>query len=205
TRTTAGTVEYPGALSISKSVEGDFANLSTPFEFEVILSVHELCPHGEELLLGRIVDANNEPVGDPISFPNGTAVKVSLADGQRLVFDELTIGTGFEVTEQATAEFVASVELFVNGEPVAIEPNQYPDMELSVGSHVIGFARNTVDFTNKHLYLAPTGLRLGGTPISLIVVALAISALLLVSKTSLFYREIHPSVQASAEIYKRRM
>ncbi|MCL2746276.1 MAG: hypothetical protein FWE48_04195 [Coriobacteriia bacterium] len=182
---TAGTSEYPGALVISKKVTGELANHTTGFAFEVMLTAHELCPYKEEPVLGTIFGANNQIIGEPISFLSKTPVTVSLAHGQKLVFEELTIGTNFEVTELATPEAIASAELFADGEIVDVEPNEYPDTALYLGSYLIGPGRNTADFTNDYLFPVPTGLRTDSTLALPLAAVAVIVAVLLTCKTGM--------------------
>lgn len=154
-RTTPGTTEYPGALSLSKIVTGQFANVGTPFDFDVTLTRTAFCPPTIEFT-GKVMQGNAQ-VGSDIVFTSGAMQAIALADGQRLVFDELVVGTRFSVTERAALEFAASATLFVNGQAVNVTPNAAPNTDLSIGEYFVGAERNTADFTNAHTMPLPTG------------------------------------------------
>ena len=176
-RTTIGDNDYPGALTLSKTVTGQFAVLTTPFDFHVTLTRTALCPPTTNFV-GRIMQGNTQ-IGADIAFASGVQQTVTLTHGQRLVFDELVVGTHFTSTELPALEFRASVVLFVNGQAVTVAPNTLPNLALPIGSHLIGVERNTADFTNAHAYLPPTGLGIGNyTTLLLPAVALLIVSLL---------------------------
>ena len=176
-RTTTGDNDYPGALTLSKTVTGQFAVLTTPFDFHVTLTRTALCPPTTNFV-GRVMQGNTQ-IGADIAFVSGVQQTVTLMHGQRLVFDELVVGTHFTATELAATEFRASVVLFVNGQAVTVAPNTLPNLALPIGSHLIGVERNTADFTNAHAYLPPTGLGIGNyTTLLLPAVALLIVSLI---------------------------
>ena len=170
TRTTTGTQEHVGALRVSKNIVGDFIDINNlSFDFDVTLTRTALCPTNTTFS-GRILNQAGTQVGSPITFPSGTSVHVELGHGQRLVFDELVVGTTFTVTERAAQEFRASVLLYADGTQVTIAPNEDPNTALPIGNHLIGVARNTADFTDTHTLGAPTGLSISSN-IPLIVPA----------------------------------
>ena len=174
TRTTTGTNQYPRALTVSKTVVGDFVNLDTVFDFDVTLTRTALCPTNTTFS-GRILNQAGTQVGSPITFTSGTQTHVELGHGQRLVFDELVVGTTFTVTERAAPEFRASVLLYVDGTQVTIAPNEDPNTALPIGNHLVGVARNTADFTNAHTLGAPTGLSISNNTPLVIPVAMVIT------------------------------
>ena len=144
------------ALTISKTVTGQFANLTTPFSFEVTLTRTALCANSTNFV-GRIMQGNTQ-IGADIPFTSGVQETVTLLHNQRLVFDSLVVGTHFTVTELASPEFIASVELVVDGQAINIAPNTVPNTNLPLGNHLVGAQSNTADFTNAHSAVPPTGL-----------------------------------------------
>ena len=151
-----------GALVVSKSVTGPFADLTTAFDFEVTLTRTAVCPVGTTFT-GQVYNANNTPSGTPITFTSGTMQTVNLTHGQRLVFDEFVVGTRFTVTELASPGFIASVNLVVNGSTVAVPGNTNHNQDLSIGGpHIAGSSQNSAAFTNAHNYV-PTGLSVSNT------------------------------------------
>jgi len=182
TRTTTGTTQHPGGLSISKTIVGDFVDLiDTSFNFDVTLTRTALCPTNTTFT-GRILNQAGTQIGSPITFTSGTAVSVELGHNQRLVFDELVVGTTFSVTELATSEFIPSVVLHVGGTAVDVDPVSGVGLPLSTGNHLIGVGRNTADFTNTHFFTPPTGFAIDNQTFLLIPTAAAILIALLTLK-----------------------
>ena len=161
------------ALAISKTVTGQFADATTPFSFEVTLTRTAFCTPTTNFT-GRIMQGNSQ-VGASIPFTSGTTQTVTLLHNQRLVFDSLMVGTEFSVTELASPEFIASVELHVDGTSINVAPNTTPNTALPIGEHRVGTQSNTAAFTNNHNFIPPTGLSIADTsstiPLFLAVIA----------------------------------
>ena len=146
-----------GALSLSKTVTGNFANRNTDFVFDVRVTPTAFCVPGN--VVGRVYRGNTFVREE--SFVPDISRALTLRDDQRLVFDNLILGTGFYISEQAHPEFRASVELFVAGAQVTIPANTLPNTALSIGQRTVGEGRNSADFTNAHVHAPPTGLQVG--------------------------------------------
>jgi len=186
-RTTAGTTAHPGALRISKIVTGSSPLApTTPFEFEVTLTRTALCASGTEFT-GRVVNnTSNNPIlaGEPpvprvYTFTSGTTRTITLLHNQRLVFDELVVGTHFTVTERAEPNTYASVDLTVDGVPINVAPNETPNTALPIGNHLIGAERNSAAFTNYLLFAHPIGLNIADTTSARLLFLVAIASLAL--------------------------
>jgi len=169
-RTTPGTPQYPGALRISKTATGDSpVAATTPFEFDVTLTRTALC--NAATFVGRVVnDTTNDPIlaGEPplprtYDFTSGTTKTITLYHNQRLVFDELVVGTHFTVTELASPNAIASVSLTVNGVAVNVAPNTLPNTALLIGDHLVGANRNNAAFSNNVLFSPPAGLHISNS------------------------------------------
>jgi len=160
----------PEALTLSKTVVGQFADLSTNFDFEITLTRTAFC-ETNTTFTGQIFEGAN-PVGAPLTFESGVLRVVQLTHNQRIVFDELVIGTSFNITELAAPTFRAAATLTVGGTPVSITPNTEPNTDLTIGSHLITQGTNSATFTNTHVYATPTGLGSGSVPLPLIVISL---------------------------------
>jgi len=169
-RATQGTDDHYGALTISKTALGEFADLSTLFDFDVTITKTAFCPE-DSIFEGQVYDSEGA-MGNPIAFPSGTSTHIQLSHGQRLVFDEFLVGTRFSVIERPSLNFSASVDLAVNGNMVSVGSNTAPDTALSIGTHIAGDSENSVAFTNTHHYVPPTGLALGSPPFVMVVVAI---------------------------------
>jgi len=177
-RTTTGTTPDPGALRVSKTVTGQFADLSTPFSFQVTLTRTALCSATTNFT-GRIMQGNSQ-VGANIPFTSGTTQTITLTHGQRLVFDELVVGTHFSVTELASPAFIASVDLVVNGAAISITPNTIPNTALPIGDHLVGAQNNTAAFTNNLPDPMPTGLSIAGNTVVIPVFLAAVATLVII-------------------------
>jgi len=178
TRTTTGS--NAGALVISKNVTGPFADLTTVFNFEVTITKTAMCPEGTTFV-GQTYGPTG-PVGNPITFTSGATQTINLTHGQRIVFDEFLVGTRFSVTELAAPGFIASVNLVVDGNGVAVPGNTNHNQDLSIGGpHIAGSAENSAAFTNAHNYV-PTGLSISNTLTALPFIAATGLIFLLASK-----------------------
>jgi len=155
------------ALIVSKTVEGNFANQSTPFDFEVTLTRTAFCTTSTSFT-GQVFQGTN-PVGSPITFESGVMQTVTLTHNQRIVFDELVIGTSFNLTELAAPDFRAQATLQVGGVAVAITPNAEPDTDLPLGTHLIAQGANTAAFVNTHVFPPPTGLSINSVSYAALV------------------------------------
>ena len=180
-RTTTGTNDCPGALSISKEVVGYFADPEASFTFDVTITRTALCP--AEPVSGQIM-AGSTAVGSPIDFVSGVSTPVALRHGYTLVFDELIVGTRFTATEQVPEGFIPSVVLYVNGEEVTDLPAATLTSLSIGGPHIVGVNRNSAGFTNTHFEPPPTGLVIGnGSFYALFAVAALMTGMLLVLKS----------------------
>jgi len=182
-RATTGTQECPGALLVSKTVTGQFADTSTPFDFQVILTRTTLCPP-TTTFTGRVLNDSNAQVGSNITFASGVMQTVALTHDQRLVIDEMIIGSSFLVVELPVAGFAPSVVLYVNGVLITPAPTPGAGGELSTGTRVVGAElRNSAAFTNTYIDPLPTGLNIGNVPLALPIFALLSLGVLLASKS----------------------
>ena len=174
-RTTTGTQDCDGALTISKTVVGRFVNLATPFNFQITLTRTALCPPNRTFT-GQIFEGST-PVGTPITFTTDVAQTVALRHNQRIVFDEVLVGTRFTATELTPAGFTASAVLYVNGVLTAV-PSVGQGVALPLGGpHTIGAdLRNSAAFTNTYADPTPTGLTTGSFPYAAILVILGVTA-----------------------------
>jgi hypothetical protein len=198
-RSTTGTQEDPVALRVSKTTEGEFADLSLLFDFDIILTPAAFTAEDATFALGKIYDADGNQLGSDIEFVNnsdGRQQHIQMGHGHKLVFESLVIGTGFEVVERAVQDFRASLSLVVNGQTVGASSDAEYETELSTGVHLIGQDRNYAAFTNVHRGIpVPTGLLLGGSaPIACFAACAAFAVPLCITKK---YKRISKNDSAS--------
>ena len=168
------------ALTISKDVVGYYANLDTAFIFDVILTATALCAD-DTVFVGRIYNEDNS-FNRSYNFDSAVLRQIQLLHGQRLVLESLVVGTNFNATEAAHPEFIASVNLVVNGVPIDIAGNTNPNAELTTGNRTVGAGSNTAAFVNTHTDIPPTGFMINQFPLFLPAMAALALALLAVSR-----------------------
>ncbi|MCL2438251.1 MAG: hypothetical protein FWC99_04080 [Coriobacteriia bacterium] len=180
------------ALATSKTVVGEYANLTTPFTFEVLLTRTAFCLPSTTYVV-RIYNADGS-FNRLYTFASNTPFTFTLLHGQSATFgdtrfggnasDELIVGTNFTITEQAAPSFIAEVELYVNGSPMTIPSNVNHNTALSTGLRLVGDGTNSADFTNTHSPPPLTGLVIANniTLIVLGVVAIVVGTTLAVNR-----------------------
>ena len=150
-----------GALSISKELRGDFANIAQKFDFILTLQPPALGTF-PLMVEAQIVDSAGTLL-DTVKLGLGTNF-FSLAHNQRLLIPTLPAGTTFQVTELATDDFSPSA-LVTTGGQARRSYTEVAGQKLATTSHVIYDAgRNAADFTNTHKFSIPTGLVLAYLP-----------------------------------------
>ena len=172
-RWSSGTNTCAGALSVSKEIDGDFADPATPFLFNVTLTGTALCVAGTEFS-ARLYGPNNNFIRTENFTVNVPRNNVPILDGQTLVFPYLPVGLSWVVEEQAIEGFTARIDRVVNGTTLPTFTNPHPNLLLSSGTHTITAEnlRNSAHFTNIHFISPPMGLVIqNGAPYAVVVLA----------------------------------
>lgn len=158
------------ALSISKTVSGEYGDQTKDFTFSVTLykspTVHD---DKEVTYQGRI---GSEA---PIDFTTNSPVTVQLHHGESLVFDDLPAGTTYTVTEQGTEGYRPYAVVTVDGTAES-EINAAEGQNLSTGTKVVGTDTNSAAFRNVYDEggsITPTGIIIDNLPFILLVVVAA--------------------------------
>ena len=170
-------------LEISKTVTGDFASRDHYFEFSIILDIPSIVANIPEFYRAYIVDVDGT-VGNAIEVSTDAITTFDLKHGQRLVFVDTPIGTGYVVTETGAANYFPSLSVTTNGEKVEYREREkgedFPSGPQLVGELVNG---NSADFTNRRDSVTPTGLNLNDLPfIGLIALCLGALTIFIVVK-----------------------
>ena len=167
-------VQDNNALFISKTTVGEFADLSTSFNFTLNLTGHALAPI--TFPVSAYIITEGVAVPTPVSI-TASPFNFTLTNGQRLSIPTLPVGTTFSVTEQAHAEFNKGVVVYVGGAEV-FDGSADAGNSLSTGNRIIAqVGANSAAFTNTHNHTPPTGLVITTAP----WIALALSAALLLA------------------------
>ena len=173
--------EGEGDLEISKVVEGDFANLNTPFNFTLTITEGPLGPIPLNLT-GQIYNAANTPVSPPagiVDISEG-ANTFTLRAGYRILIEDLPAGTAFVVHEAATTNFQPSAVVTTPGIGTPTFSSAGVSQSLTTASRNIApNVVSTVVFTNHYNWVPPTGLAIAGISlIPFILTAFLLIALL---------------------------
>lgn len=162
------------SLVISKTTAGDYADKTRKFEFSI--TFNRIGMGNEDATVTGNLDN-----GGQLVCKVGEAMTFELANGEKLVFDSLPVGTRYTVTETAAEDgYVPSVQVVENGtltrgctatDAEALASAEDGDTNL-VGEH-----ENSVAFTNTQDDVPLTGVLLKNAPF---VVAIAAGALLLI-------------------------
>ena len=190
-----------GALEINKTIKGNGANLEAYFEFAIKATRPSLIPDDGPYAVSKsynayILDAADDiivPIAANaltgasvdqdglITFTSGVEFKISLTNGQRLVFVDLPIGSKVEAMESAADGYKASYVRTFAGTLTYTAPSAniewgFPRVPGDVGPHytIAGANANIAAFTNTRSGATPTGIDVDNLPyIVLIGVAIA--------------------------------
>jgi len=182
------------ALSIGSQVTGDYSSSSIYFDYTLDLTVPTLPsipgPAAYKAYVvqgGKIVttEENGAPTGqDYIEFVSGTPNTFKLKDGQQLVFTNLPVGTRYDLRQEGTAAYKASVVVSYNEVLApAVSGADYGD-PVEITNKLVGEVESSAAFTNaRNDSVTPTGLDIGNLPFfGMIFLALGAVAALIAAK-----------------------
>ena len=155
-------------LNVHKYIEGQFANLQETFTFTATLNKHSLCTL--DAITARVFNQNNVEVAThTFTATNPTVANITLSHNWRIVFDPITIGSSFEIEEDACPLHIASVRVYSHAHPTTPQllTNSEPNQPKTTNTHIIGANTNAANFRNAHQYTPPTGLIMGNAPYAL--------------------------------------
>jgi hypothetical protein len=148
------------ALTIYKSVEGDYGDRSMQFDFSVLLTTNSLAPLAPNYSATIVrMDGSREAL--PITA--GTAASFKLADGDYLALENLPVGTLFSASETAHQDYSTAILLMLNG-GTGLRVDG-----LETGTHPIIASENSATFINTFDLTPPTGFNLALLPFVLIM------------------------------------
>lgn len=161
-----------GPLYVSKTVTGSFGSLIREFEFSVTITLDEM--FGDfPTFTGNILREDGTVRVANVSFANGDATTVELAHGERLVFDDLPVGTQWRAVETAVIDY--NTTIIVSGtvaNPASETLGDANNSVLDTGTRPVLVDGSFARFTNDNDREPPTGLNLSNPS----VVALALLA-----------------------------
>ncbi len=137
-------------LTISKTVVGDYADLTQGFEFTVTFTETATAPVPQDGFSYKIGD------GDAQTVASGG--KITLKNGESAVFADIPAGVTVEVTETAVENYeTPTIAIKENGTSKTAEG-------LSSGAVVLGENENSIAFTNTYKKITITGLSVSIAP-----------------------------------------
>jgi len=178
-------------LFVSKQVAGDFASRELYFEFSMTLVVPALVENPPAFFSAYVVEngavvndlaenVNVTPAPQTGTDAGGSYIQIStsgptsfrLKDGQRLVFVDTPVGTGYVANEAAAINYTPSFIVTTNNVPGQNVTGTL-SQPLSTGDQLVGELLNSAAFTNTRDFVTPTGLNLTNLPFyGLILLAL---------------------------------
>ena len=172
-------------LSVGKTISGPFASAEEYFQYTLTLAVPTILPSTPTIYRAYVVDgsgvinpslngtvAGTDSGGSYINFPSGSAIHFKLKDGQRLVFVDTPVGTGYTVNESGTTNYTPSVTIVYNSETPSTSIDGEKHQALSTGDRLVGEKINSADYVNTRDEVTPTGINLNDLPfIGMIVLA----------------------------------
>ncbi|MCL2492104.1 MAG: hypothetical protein FWE87_05075 [Coriobacteriia bacterium] len=184
-------------LSLSKTVEGDFASSSMYFPFTLSFEVPSLVdmidpqPYKAYIVEnGAVVtshenadDLGEDDYGFYIPVANKSNAEIRLKDGQKLVFVNLPVGTSYKIEETGTTSYLPSYTITYAGKKGMVTTGTL-SQDLATGTQWVGEMINSADYINTRDQVTPTGLNLNDLPfIGMIVVALSAAAISIAIKS----------------------
>ena len=195
------------SLEISKVVAGLGANQNKPFSFAITLTMPAAGVTGTPTYNAYVIDSagiispigtgitattnvGNDGTNDYIEFPTGTAVTVNLMHDQKLAFVGLHVGTTFLAIEAADVEYIAEVDITLNGGSPINLANSAVNTARSTLDRLVTEGVDSADFTNTRDLAAPTGISMNNLPfVVLIIIVIAALALYVVIRSRKRARE----------------
>jgi hypothetical protein len=156
-------------VTVSKSVTGDFSNMTREFAFTIIFKDSDgitPLPEGTRFsYIGNIIDDSGATApqdGILILDRNGSA-EFTLGHGQVIVIQDVSIGNYMQIIEEPGEIYAAR---FTDSENsgVIVERN-YTDLLAITENRIFSF-------TNERNYIPPTGIALGGNEGIILLVGL---------------------------------
>lgn len=164
------------ALSISKTVAGDYGDKTRGFTFNVTINLPSTADDSKEYI-GKVGETE-------FKFKDNVSTVVTLAHGQKLKFEDLPAGTKYSVIETGTDNYTPLASIIENGEP-ATTLSSNEGASLEVLNKLVGEKANSAAFTNTYddNSVTPTGIIINNLPfVLMVVVAGSGLALYVVSK-----------------------
>lgn len=162
------------ALTVSKKVVGDMADLTQEFSFAITLKYPETAKDVAKEITAYRVDKDGI-VKETLDFEEGTANSFKLSDGEYISFKELPAGTTYVVEETGTTNYTGSI-ITTSNNNAAAEEKAEKSANLVASQAVVGemVDGNSAAVTNTYddQSATPTGIIVNNLPyVALLLVA----------------------------------
>ena len=153
------------ALTISKTVAGEYGDHTKDFTFNVTLV--KAATASDESYTGYVGD-------ESYTFVPGEATEVTLKHGESLTFDSLPVGTKYTVVETGTENYTGSAVVTEGEEVTNVDAQEGANLTVS-DKLVKAGANNSTAVTNTYddASVTPTGIIINNLPFILLIVAAA--------------------------------
>ena len=186
-------------LTVSNTVTGTLGNKDAYFSFSIKLTPPAL-QKNVPVYRAYVVDSANNVVtsagngtiagtdaeGPYMEFTKDVDTTFQLKDGQRLVFVNTAVGTGYDVKE-SPSDHDSSIVVTTNGEdttPTLASAAANALDPLDSENQLIGESDNSAAFTNTRDMVTPTGLSIDDLPfVGLIVLSIGAMAAFIIVKS----------------------
>ncbi|MDD6349798.1 DUF7601 domain-containing protein [Intestinibaculum porci] len=155
-------------LSVGKIVSGDLGNKDTKFTFTVKVTQPSLVTSTDtDTYKAQVFKPDGTPVGKELAFTSGVATPVSLSHGEKLVFEDLYVGTAFEAQEtdpDTEKSYTSSTYARLNGGNPTEKVKERALVKGNVSENT-----DTVVVVNTRNSTSPTGIVVNNLPYILLV------------------------------------
>ncbi len=159
-------------LTIEKNTEGDYADKTRKFDFEITFTKS---PMSDQTTFTGTIGAQS------VEYTAGQTKTFKLADGEKLVFHDLPVGTTYMVKELAATDGYTPKVTVVENQTTTVtnktvqETEALDTLKENGKNNLVGENENKVTFTNTYKDVAVTGILMNNLPFILLV-AVAIVA-----------------------------
>lgn len=152
-------------LSVGKIVSGDLGDKDKKFQFTVKVTQPSLVTSTNETYKAEVIKAADGKPDGEYTFTSGVAQNVSLSHGEKLVFEDLYVGTAFEAQEtDSDALYTSSTYARLNGGDPTEKAKERALVKGNVSENT-----DTVVVVNTHNSTSPTGIVVNNLPYILII------------------------------------
>ena len=161
------------SLEIKKETVGDFADKTQQFDFTIIFE--KSATEASLIKFNGTITRKATGITEKVTTTENGVCDFKLADGDKIVFENLPVGTKYEVIEKGVENdgYTPSVTVFENGTSIPKKNgNEKEDLSsLNQGKkNLVGEKTNTVTFVNNHESNNPiTGIITNNLPFILLI------------------------------------